>query len=59
MNEIEAEMGIHRMLVLVVRAFCTVAISHGVARTTVGKLSQNDFALTQRSVLSKRQGEES
>jgi hypothetical protein len=80
------------MLVLVGRAFCTTAISHGVAGATVGKLSQNDSALldldrlrthppghriegrlcirevlivrgddslTQRSVLTKRQGEES
>ena len=38
-------MGIRRMLVLVASAFCTIAISHGAAGATVGKLSQNDSAV--------------
>jgi hypothetical protein len=41
----EAEMGIRRMRVPVASAFCTIAISHGAAGATVGKLSQNDAAV--------------
>ena len=38
-------MGIRRMLVLLVSAFCTIAISYGAAGATGGELSQNDSAL--------------
>jgi hypothetical protein len=39
-------MVIRRVLVLVARAFCSIAISHSAAGATVGKVSQNDSAVS-------------
>jgi quercetin dioxygenase-like cupin family protein len=48
----EAKMVLRRALVLVARAFCSIAISHSAAGATVGKLSQNDSAVSPTMAMS-------